>query len=259
MVGGQVGAVSPVRYDTIGRRYAKTRREDPRLRDRIFSALAESRSVVNVGAGAGSYEPRDRRVIAIEPSGVMVAQRPAGLAPAILGTAAPLPLRDDSVDAAMAILTIHHWDDQLEPGVRELRRVARGPVVIVTYDPCVSAQMWLMRDYFPEAATLDHATFPTLDRLSAWLGSHVEVETIPCPRDTPDWSLGSFWAHPERVLDESARSATSAFARMESAVVNRVVAEVDRDLRNGAWDQRHGQLRSLAEFDVGMRLVVAHP
>jgi SAM-dependent methyltransferase len=251
--------VSPSRYDAIGRQYATTRREDPRLRDRIFSALAESRTVVNVGAGAGSYEPRDRRVIAIEPSEVMVAQRPAGLAPAIRGTAAPLPLRDDSVDAAMAILTIHHWDDQLEPGVRELRRVARGPVVIVTYDPTVSAKMWLMRDYLPEAAVLDHATFPTIDRLAAWLGRTVEVETILTPRDTPDWTLASFWAHPERILDESARKSTSAFARMKPAVVNRAVAEVDRDLRNGSWDQRNRHLRNLLEFDAGMRLLVAHP
>lgn len=250
--------MSPARYDVIGHRYATTRREDPRLRDRIFSALAESRSVANVGAGTGSYEPCDRRVIAIEPSAVMVAQRPAGIAPAIRATAAPLPLRDDSVDAAMAILTIHHWDDQLEPGVRELRRVARGPVVIVTYDPSVSAGMWLMRDYFPEAAVLDHATFPALDRLATWLGGSIEIETVPSPRDTPDWSLGSFWAHPERVLDGSARNATSAFARMEPAVVDRVVAEVDRDLRNGSWEQRNGHLRDLVEFDVGMRLVVAH-
>lgn len=251
--------MSPARYDTIGRRYATTRREDPRLRDRIVGVLAGCRTVVNVGAGAGSYEPRDRYVIAIEPSEVMVAQRPADLAPAIRGTAAPLPLRDDSVDAAMAILTIHHWDAQLEPGVRELRRVARGPVVIVTYDARVSAKMWLMRDYFPEAAGLDHATFPAIDRLAAWLGGNVEVETILVPRDTPDWSLGSFWAHPERVLDESARNATSAFARMQAAVVNRVVAEVDRDLQNGSWDQRNGHLRELGEFDAGMRLVVSQP
>lgn len=198
-------------------------------------------------------------MIAIEPSAVMIDQRPADFAPAILGTAAPLPLRDDSVDAAMAILTLHHWDDQLEPGVRELRRVARGPVVIVTYDPTVSAKMWLMRDYFPEAAVLDHATFPGLDRLAAWLGGSVEVETILTSRDTPDWTLASFWAHPERVLDESARNATSAFARMETAVVYRVVAEVDRDLRSGSWDERNRHLRNLFEFDVGMRLVVAHP
>lgn len=150
------------RYDVIGRAYATTRRKDPRLRERIRAALAESRSVVNVGAGAGSYEPSDRCVIAVEPSDVMIAQRPAHLAPAIRGMAAALPLRDQSVDAAMAILTVHHWDDQREAGVRELRRVARGPVVVVTYDVAVCAKMWLLRDYFPEAAALDRETFPSI-------------------------------------------------------------------------------------------------
>ncbi len=213
---------------------------------------------MNVGAGAGSYEPRDRFVLALEPSEVMAAQRPAGLAPAIRGTAAALPFRDQSVDAAMAILTLHHWEDQLEAGVRELRRVARGPVVIVTYDAAVCANMWLMRDYFPEAAALDRATFPSIDQLADCLGGVVEVEPVPTPRDTPDWTLASFWAHPERVLDEAARSGTSAFARMAPGVVSRVVAEVEGDLRDGSWDRRNGALRSLPEFDVGMRLLIAH-
>ena len=251
--------MSVARYDTIGRQYAATRREDPQLRDRIFAALGDCGTVVNVGAGAGSYEPRDRHVLAIEPSDVMAAQRPFDLAPAIRGSAAPLPLRDDSVDAAMAILTIHHWDDQLEAGVRELRRVARGPVVIVTYDATVSATMWLMSDYLPEVAALDLASFPAIDELANWLGGRVEVETILTSRDTPDWTLASFWAHPERVLDEAARNATSGFARMEPAVVERVVAEMSRDLRNGWWDQRNGRLRNLPAFDVGMRLLVAQP
>ena len=231
------------RYDEIGCDYATTRREDPRLRDRVLSALGDSRTVVNVGAGTGSYEPRDRYVIAVEPSDVMAAQRPAELVPALRGSAAPLMLRDNCVDAAMAILTVHHWDDQLEAGVRELRRVARGPVVILTVDADVCADMWLLRDYLPEAAALDRATFPTLARLAEWLGGTVEVETVLTARDTPDWTLASFWA----------------FARMDPAVVKRVVAEVDEDLRNGTWDRRYGHLRSLDELDVGMRLVVAHP
>ncbi len=251
--------MSTVRYDAIGCEYAATRREDPQLRDRILSALGDARTVVNVGAGAGSYEPLDRHVLAIEPSDVMAAQRPSELAPAIKGSAAPLPLRDDSADAAMAILTIHHWDDQLQPGVRELRRVSSGPVVIVTYDAVVSAQMWLMRDYLPEVAALDRTTFPPIDQLANWLGGAVDVETILTHRDTPDWTLGSFWAHPERVLDEAARNATSGFARMDSAVVNRVVTQVDNDLRDGSWDRRNGHLRELAAFDAGMRLLVAHP
>lgn len=214
---------------------------------------------MNVGAGAGAYEPRDRQVIAVEPSDVMAAQRPADRAPVIKGSAAPLPLRDDSVDAAMAVLTIHHWDDQLEAGVRELRRVARGPIVIVTFDPEVSATMWLMRDYLPEVAALDHTIFPPLDRLASWLGGTVAVEVLPTPADTPDWTLASFWAHPERVLDDGARNGTSGFARLEPSVLERVVADVGRDLRDGSWDRRHAHLRRLRELDVGMRLVVAHP
>jgi SAM-dependent methyltransferase len=245
------------RYDSIGHGYSTTRREDPRLRGRIDRALGNSRTVVNVGAGTGSYEPSDRHVIAIEPSDVMADQRPADLAPALRGTAAPLPLRDLSVDAAMAVLTIHHWDEQRELGVRELRRVARGPVLIVTYDPEVCAQMWLYRDYLPEAAALDRATFPRIDELTTWLGGSVSVEPVLNSRDTPDWTLGSFWAHPERVLDGVARSATSAFARMAPAVLKRVVAAVDSDLRDGTWDRRNGELRDLAEYDVGMRLIVA--
>ncbi|MGQ0832673.1 MAG: class I SAM-dependent methyltransferase [Microthrixaceae bacterium] len=189
----------------------------------------------------------------------MAGQRPSDRVPALRGRAAPLPLRDGSVDAAMAVLTIHHWDEQQERGVRELRRVARGPVIIVTYDADVCAEMWLYRDYLPEAAALDRATFPPIDELVTWLGGSVGVEAVLSSRDTPDWTLGSFWAHPERVLDGDARRATSAFARMDAAVVERVVTSVERDLSNGAWGARNGDLRELAELDVGMRLIVAHP
>lgn len=247
------------RYQQIGHGYARMRREDPRLARRIVAALGEARTIVNVGAGAGSYEPHDRYVIAVEPSDVMAAQRPAGLPPAIAATAGALPLRDRSVDAAMAILTIHHWDAEQERGVRELRRVARGPVLILTYDPAVSSEMWLMADYLPEVSALDRRIFPSLERLSEWLGGRTEVEEVAIPRDTPDWTLGSFWAHPERVLDPAARAATSGFARMSPAVVERVAEAVRRDLDSGAWDQRHGHLRELAAFDAGLRLVVNVP
>jgi SAM-dependent methyltransferase len=254
-----MGAVADPRYDRIGLGYARTRREDPRFRARIAAALGDARTVVNVGAGAGSYEPRDRHVVAIEPSDVMAAQRPPELAPAIRASAGALPLRDDAVDAAMAILTVHHWDAELERGVRELRRVARGPVVILTYDAEVAARMWLSADYLPEVAELDRQIFPAPDRLAGWLGRDVEIEPVPIPRDTPDWMLGSFWAHPERVLDPDARAATSGFARMAPAVVQRVVEAVSRDLASGAWDARHGHLRVLDAYDAGLRLVVARP
>jgi SAM-dependent methyltransferase len=247
------------RYDSIGAQYAATRREDPGIAALIHAALGQARTIVNVGAGAGSYEPRDRHVIAVEPSEVMIAQRDPGLPPAIPTGAYPLPLEDRSVDAAMAILTIHHWDRDQERGVRELRRVARGPVVILTFDPQVSARMWLMADYLPEVAELDRRIFPTPQTLARWLDAEVDVREIPIPRDTPDWTLGSFWAHPERVLDAQARSSTSGFARMPLEVVNRVVEAVRRDLQDGAWDARHGHLRELEEYDAGLRLLVSNP
>ena len=247
------------RYERIGHGYARLRREDPRIASRITEALGDARTVVNVGAGAGSYEPRDRHVIAIEPSDVMAAQRPPELPPALRTTAGRLPLRDASVDAAMAILTIHHWDDELEAGIRELRRVATGPVVILTYLPEVSNEMWLVKEYLPEVGELDSRIFPTPDLLAAWLGGAVSVETVPIHRDSPDWMLGSFWAHPERVLDRDARNATSGFARMPPEIVDRVVGALERDLSSGDWDRRHGHLRELEALDVGLRLVIGTP
>jgi SAM-dependent methyltransferase len=245
------------RYETIGRSYAATRREDPRIARRIHEALGDARSVVNVGAGTGSYEPEDRYVIAVEPSDVMAEQRPPSRVPAIRASAGELPLRDRSVDAAMAVLTLHHWDDAQERGVRELRRVARDRVVILTYDASVSGRMWLMADYLPEVAALDERIFPSPDALTGWLGGAVEVQTLPISRDTSDWMLGSFWAHPERVLDERARANTSGFARMPGDVVQRVVSSLRRDLEDGSWDARHGELRTLDEHDVGLRLIIA--
>lgn len=247
------------RYDSIGAGYALTRREDPRLAQRILEALGAAKSIVNVGAGTGSYEPSDRYVLAIEPSDVMAAQRLPHLAPALRAEAHCLPLRDQSVDAGMTVLSLHHWDDRQEEGVRELRRVARGPVVIVTYEPAVCREMWLFKEYLPEVAELEGRVTPSTAQLVTWLGGRTHVDTIPVPRDTPDWTLMSFWAHPERVLDASARNATSGFARMPVDVVGRVVAAVQRDLEDGRWDHRHGHLRRLNEYDAGLRLMVNVP
>jgi SAM-dependent methyltransferase len=196
-------------------------------------------------------------VLAVEPSDVMASQRPRDRAPAIRATAGALPLRDGDVDAATAILTVHHWDAEQERGVRELRRVARGPVVILTFDAAVCARMWLLADYLPEVAELDRRIFPTIARLIEWLGPDTSVRTIEIPADTPDWTLAAFWAHPERVLDPGARAATSGFARMDPAVVARVVARLRSDLESGAWDARHGDLRRLSAYDAGLRLVVS--
>ena len=230
------------RYDTIGQGYARTRREDPRLRARIVSALGDAGQSLTWARRA-----RTSRTIATSlPSSRATSWLHSGprrgcprSAPADV-----LPLRDGAVDAAMAVLTLHHWDDACERGVREMRRVARGRVVIVTYDPRVSGAMWLMAEYLPEVATLDHRIFPTPERLAEWLGGRVAVEPLPIHRDSPDWMLGSFWAHPERVLDAEARAATSGFARMPAAVVDRVVAAIARDLADGSWDRRHGAVRA---------------
>jgi SAM-dependent methyltransferase len=251
--------IADSRYDSIGHGYTRTRQEEPRFRELIAAALGGARTVVNVGAGAGSYEPRDRYVIPIEPSDVMAAQRPREMAPALRCLAQNLPLRDGAVDAAMSVLSVHHWDEGQEQGVREMRRVAAGPVVILTCDSDVSGAMWLMADYMPEVAELDRRIFPRMDQLATWLGGKTQVTAVPVPRDTRDWMIMSFWAHPERVLDARARQATSAFARMAPAVVDRVVAAIQRDLEDGSWDSRYGNLRKLDAYDAGLRLVTNTP
>lgn len=246
-----------MRYESIGHGYANRRREDPRLSQLIHEALDGMRSVVNVGAGAGSYEPSDREVLAVEPSAVMLAQRPPGSAQAIRAVADRLPLADDCVDAAMTILSLHHWHPDQQAGVMEMRRVARHRIVIATVDPQVSGEMWLMADYLTEVAELDHRIFPKPSTIAGWLGSSAGIYVVPISRDTPDGTLMSFWAHPERVLDSEARNVTSGFARQPAPVIERVVASVSRDLDNGDWDRRHGHLRELREFDAGLRLIVA--
>ena len=242
------------RYDSIGTGYTRRRREDPRIAQRLWAALGDAQSVVNVGAGAGSYEPLNRHLVAVEPSPVMIAQRPSHRVPGVLGCAEQLPLADQSVDAAMSVLSLHHWHDK-QAGLDELLRVARRRIVILTIDPVISGQMWLMAGYLPEVAALDHRTQIPPDDIAGRLGGHVEVVKVPA--DCRDGFLLAFWAHPEWVLDNDARAATSGFARMPPSVVDRVVSAVDGDLASGTWDMRWGYLRTLSEFDAGLRLVVA--
>lgn len=244
-------------YNSIGQNYSTRRHEDPFLYQRILEALEEAQIIVNIGAGAGSYEPRERTVLAIEPSETMVRQRRIDSLPAIKATADKLPLFDQSVDAAMTVLSLHHWYPNQRAGILEMLRVARKRVVIVTIDPRVSGQMWLMSDYLQEVATLDSQLFPLPETICEWLGPTAKIETIPIKKDSSDWMLLSFWAHPERVFDPVARAATSGFARQSDDVINRVVSEVKRDLENGSWDKRYGYLRTLSEFDAGLRLITA--
>ncbi len=245
-----------VRYDAIGRGYAHYRRSDPRIAAAIGAALGDARTVVNVGAGTGSYEPTDRPVIPVEPSTAMTGQRDPALPPAVLGVAESLPLADKTADAAMAVLTAHHRTS-VDRGLAELRRVARRRVVLLTIDVEAEADMWLFQDYAPQVVDRDRQDFPAITRLREVLGTGTRVETVPVPADCVDGFLLSFWSRPEAVLDPGARAATSGFARMDAAAEADVVQRLARDLATGEWDARHGHLRALPSLDVGLRLVVA--
>jgi SAM-dependent methyltransferase len=246
---------STSRYDTIGRSCSYRRKEDPLIAKVIEHALGSAKSVINVGAGSGSYEPKDRNVVAIEPSQIMIQQRPLDSLPAIRAHAEALPFHDRVFDAAMTVLSVHHWDPYQKEGIQEMKRVARDRVVVVTIDPRVSGKMWLMSDCLPEVAELDNKIFPFPETISGWLDCEAKIDIIPVNRDTPDWFLLSFWAHPERILDETARASTSGFARQAAEVVERVVSAVSRDLESGEWERRYGHLRKLPECDVGLRLI----
>ncbi len=243
------------RYDEIGVGYSAYRGADPRIMASVLSVLGDAHTVVNLGAGTGSYEPIDRPVIPIEPSTAMALQRRHDRPPAVLGVAESLPLADGAADAAMAILTMHHWAD-ISRGLQEMLRVARRRIVLLTIDVAVEGEMWLLRDYIPEVLARDREEFPTIARLTAELSHPTQVITLPVPRDCQDGFLLAFWGRPEAVLDQGARAATSGFARMNSAEEATAVARLKQDLESGEWDARHGALRDSSEQDVGLRLLV---
>lgn len=252
-------APAGARYDVIGDGYARARRPDARIAAPIERALGDAVTVVNVGAGAGSYESPHRRVVAIEPSEAMVRQRPPGSAPAILGVAEALPLADASVDAATAFLTVHHWSDR-ERGLRELRRVARGAVVVLTYMPGAidPASSWITHRYFPLIEAADARIFPPASLYEGALGA-CTFERVPIPADCSDGFLHAYWSRPERYLDAEVRKGISGFRLLPVAAVDEGLARLERDLETGAWDAMFGALRSQREFDAGLRLVIARP
>jgi SAM-dependent methyltransferase len=242
-------------YDRMGIDYSEIRRADPRLEAAIWEALGDAQSVLNVGAGAGSYEPQDREVVAVEPSPVMIAQRPAGAAPAIRGVAEDLPLEDESVDATMGVFTMQHWDD-VDRGLAEVRRVTRDRVVLLTLDLDATAEMWLCRDYLPEIVDHDRRMFPSMAHLEAVL-PNLRVETIPAPADCADGFCIALWSRPEAFLDPRVRQASSIWHLLSAAVAEPALDRLRRDLESGEWDRRYGHLRSRASLDVGLRLVTA--
>jgi SAM-dependent methyltransferase len=244
--------LSMARYDTIGCGYSGRRRPDPRIERIVTAALGDVESVVNVGAGVGSYEPTDRAVVAVEPSVVMIAQRPEGAAPAVQGMAENLPFSNNAFDAALAVLTVHHWSDQ-RAGLAELRRVARDRVVILTWDP-EHPGFWLVRDYFPALLELDRRIFPALADLETTLGK-IEVSVVPIPHDCVDGFLGAYWRRPEAYLDEGVRAGISTFARIGD--VSPGVERLRADLDSGRWAMKNAEILRLEQLDLGYRLVVA--
>lgn len=240
-------------YDSIGRNYADLRRPDPRITAVIHAALGDAASVVNVGAGTGSYEPTDRTVLAVEPSEVMIRQRPAGAAPCLQGWAEALPLETGSVDAALGVLTVHHWTD-IEQGLAEMARVARKRVVLLTWVPD-GPPFWLTQEYFPEITAQDERTFPPAAVLAEMLErivGPVAIEPVPTPHDCTDGFLGAYWRRPESYLSAEVRGAISSFSMFD---FEPGLARLRDDLASGRWAERHRHLLDREALDLGYRLV----
>jgi SAM-dependent methyltransferase len=240
-------------YDAIGATYTVTRRTEPRIAAKIWAALGDARTVLNVGAGTGSYEPPDRDVTAVEPSAIMRAQRPAGSAPCLDGVAESLPFEDQSFDAAMAVSTIHHWQDIIA-GLLEMRRVARR-VVIFTFDGTGwEHRFWLTRDYLPEVAALI-AAWPSLGELACAIGGRTEPVLIPW--DCADGFFEAYWRRPEAYLDEEVRRGISVWARVGADAEQRAVRNLRDDLASGRWADRNRDIVDLDAADLGLRLLIA--
>lgn len=240
-------------YDEIGVGYGRHRLPDPRIAAAITGALDDAVSVLNVGAGAGSYEPTDRAALAVEPSLAMIRQRRKGSAPVVQASATHLPFRDAAFGATLAVLTVHHWPDRAR-GLAEVSRVARQRVVILTWDPAF-AGFWLVDDYFPQIWTIDRPIFPSPDQFRRVLGS-VESRPLLIPHDCTDGFLGAYWRRPHAYLDAGVRSAISTFSKIGD--VEPGLTRLRRDLEDGTWLRRHGHLLDRQEIDLGYRLVIAH-
>jgi SAM-dependent methyltransferase len=242
-------------YDTIGQTYATTRRPDPRIAEAINGALTEAVSVVNIGAGTGTYEPVKQSLIAVEPSWQMIRQRSRGSAPVVRAMAEALPFRSGAFDVALAVLTLHHWTDW-RLGIAEMKRVARR-VVVFAFDVNSLDDFWLAKTYFPGIVTLDRRRSPSIAEIVDELGD-CSVGQVPIPHDCVDGFLAAFWRRPEIYLDPRVRASISGFAQLDQGTVTRGIERLETDLKSGAWEQRFGYLRSLAALDAGYRLLATH-
>jgi SAM-dependent methyltransferase len=238
------------KYDIIGLNYAELRKPDPRIAAAIRDAIGQAQTILNVGAGTGSYEPVDRRVTAVEPSLEMIRKRSSSAANVIQASADQLPFEDDAFEAAMAILTVHHWPDK-KAGLLEMRRVTRGPIVLLTFDP--SHRPWLT-NYLPGLVSLDEAQLPAMSDYERWLGP-VQIRTVPVPHDCSDGFLYAYWRRPNAYLDPRIRSGSSAFWALGN--VEPGLARLKQDLETGEWERRYAELLALDEYDAGYRLVLA--
>jgi SAM-dependent methyltransferase len=242
-------------YDRIGATYATYRKPDLRVERQIHRALGAAPLILDVGAGTGSYEPPGR-CVGVEPSALMVARRPEVSAPVVRGVAEALPFPDRTFDAAMAVLTIHHWVDPVA-GLAEVRRVTTGPIVVLSWDAEVFARFWLIRDYLPEVVAAERSLV-TVDAISGMLAP-CRVEVVPVPHDCTDGFSAAYWRRPEMYLDAGVRQAISNLALLDQRIVGRMTDDLARDLASGTWRRRNQALLELNELDCGYRLVVADP
>ncbi len=244
------------RYDVIGADYGRTRRPDLRIARQIRAALGDARTVVNVGAGTGAYEPHDLEVTAVEPEAAMIAARPPAAAPCVLAAAESMPFADASFDAGMAVLTLHHWTD-VTAGLRELRWVARRRVVLLTWDPEFDDALWLTTDYLPAIRLRDRAIFPRLPHVVAGLQPQrgFMIDPVLIVHDCSDGFLGAWWRRPEAYLDPAVQTGISSFCELGPKVTGPPLAGLAADLESGEWERRFGGLLELDELDLGYRLV----
>jgi SAM-dependent methyltransferase len=248
------GSAGDANYGSIGARYTEYRRPDPRIAALIHRTLGESQTVLNVGAGAGSYEPTDRPVTAVEPSASMRAQRPPHLPPAVDASAECLPFEDGSFDAGMATFTVHQWRD-LQAGLREMRRAVRNNIVILTCDPGELDRFWL-RSYAPEVILVEARRYPRIEVIAEVLGPGTEIIPVPIPLDCTDGFGEAYYGRPEGLLNPAARLACSAWSFVGPAATCRFEAALARDLERGAWDLKHGHLRTQSYFDGSLKMIV---
>lgn len=245
-------------YDKHGQKYSGYRRTDPRIEEYVYTGLGSAKTILNVGAGAGAYEPEDRYVIAVEPSRVMRSQRQhANKMPAVIGTAESLPFDDDSFDASMAMVTVHHWLD-IRKGLQELRRVTREQVLIMTFDPDALDDFWNAH-YFPEIVEVEKSRYPTIDFITKALSGNCEVQSIPIPFDCEDGFQEAYYGRPEAFLEKEIRLSQSAWGFVSDEVEEQLVKSLSDDLKSGEWDKKYGKFRRMSSYTCALRLIIATP